>query len=160
MDGYIWNNSNSKPTITSTLITIPMDPGTVPDTIYVRVCESASQETTSTCSSGTQYVTVTAAVPSVSSLSPPTMTAGSGTQTLTIYGSNFVAGNEVQVEYTGSGGWINALNNPPTIVTSGQMTIPINPGSVPDTIYVRVCESASQETTSTCSSGTQYATVQ
>jgi hypothetical protein len=39
------------------------------------------------------------------------------------------------------------------------MTITINPGTVADTIYVRVCESASQETTSTCSSGTQSITV-
>jgi hypothetical protein len=87
------------------------------------------------------------------------MTASSGNQTLYIYGSNFAIGNEVQVEYTGSGGWVNSPYNPPTIVNSGEITTTFNPGTTADTIYVRVCESASQETTGTCSSGTQSVSV-
>ena len=65
----------------------------------------------------------------------------------------------MQVQCTGSNGWIDALHNPPNITPPSQMTINIGTGTTSDKIYVRVCESASQETTSTCSSGAQYITV-
>jgi GH25 family lysozyme M1 (1,4-beta-N-acetylmuramidase) len=151
-----WNTGNTPSIASATQMTVSMNPGTVTDTISVRVCNS-----TGTCTSGSQSVAVTAAVltPTVTSISPTSMAASSGSQTLTIYGSNFASGNEVQVEYTGSNGWINSPYNPPTVVNSGQMTTTFNPGTTADTIYVRVCESASQETTSTCSSGTQAVTV-
>ncbi|UWZ85250.1 hypothetical protein [Occallatibacter riparius] len=140
-------------------MTIGINPGSSADTIYVRVCQSATQETASTCSSGTQSISVTAAAPSVSSISPTSMAADNTTHQLTIYGSNFAAGNVVQVNYTGSGGWVDARGNPPSISPPSQMTIGINPGSSADTIYVRVCQSATQETASTCSSGTQSISV-
>ena len=95
------------------------------------------------------------AVPVVNLISPTTMPPDNTNHLLTIYGSSFQPGNVVQVNYTGSGGWVDARGNPPNIAPPSQMTININPGSTGDTIYVRVCESASQETSSTCSSGAQ-----
>ena len=80
-------------------ISLNMDPGLLNDTIYVRVCRSASQTTTADCSSGSQAVTVTAAgipVPAVTSISPTSMTANGVLHALTIYGSNFRNGNKVQ----------------------------------------------------------------
>ena len=77
-NAYAWNNSKSTPTITSSLITIPMDPGTVTDTIKVRVCESATQATASTCSSGIQAVTVTATT--VAPSSPTGLAPGGSSQ--------------------------------------------------------------------------------
>ena len=162
----VWNNSNSSPTINSSgQITVAMNPGTVNDTISVRVCLSASQTSSADCSSGTQYVTVTAptsTIPTVSSVSPSMMTANGVSQTLTIYGSNFQSGNIVQFYWTqGSGAYNwNTSNNPPTINSSGQITVTMNPGTVADTIDVRVCLSATQTSSSDCSSGTQYVSVQ
>jgi hypothetical protein len=104
-------------------------------------------------------------VPSVSYISPTAMTANSAsnpnaTQPLYIYGSNFALGNVVQFYWTkGNNAYYwNTSNSTPTI-TPTLITIPMNPGLVADTINVRVCESASQATASTCSSGTQAVTV-
>jgi hypothetical protein len=113
--------------------------------------------------SGTQSnglpLTILSPVPVVTSISPTSMPADGGQHQLTINGSNFASGNWVQVEYTGSNGWIDALHNPPNVTSPSQMTINIGTGTTSDKIYVRVCESKSQETASTCSSGTQYITV-
>jgi len=147
-----WNTSNSTPTVnSSSQITINMDPGTVTDTIYVRVCSG------SYCSSGTQYVSVTVATvtPSVSSLSPTSMTADGQEHLLTIYGSNFASGDIVQFMWgqgQGANQW-NTSNSTPTVNSSSQITINMDPGTVTDTIYVRVCSG------SYCSSGTQYVSV-
>jgi hypothetical protein len=154
----VWTNSNSSPTVyNSGQIGVAMNPGTVTDTIYVRVCASNGS---STCSAGTQYVSVTAAAtgPSVSSISPTSMSANGQSQTLTIYGSSFAAGNVVQFKWGVGGGanvWTNS-NSTPQIYNSGQIGVGMNPGSVSDTIYVRVCASSGS---STCSSGTQYVSV-
>ena len=91
-NAYYWNTSNSTPTITSTLITIPMNPGLVADTINVRVCESASQATASTCSSGIQAVTVAAAVLSPPSLLTPANGATGVTPASTPFSWTTVAG--------------------------------------------------------------------
>jgi hypothetical protein len=153
-----WTDSNSTPTVyNSGQIGVGMNPGTVTDTIYVRVCASSGS---SSCSSGTQYVSVTAAVvsPSVSSISPTTMTANGQQQSLTIYGSSFAAGNVVQFKWgqgSGANVWTNS-NATPTVYNSGQIGVGMNPGSVSDTIYVRVCVSNGS---SSCSSGTQYVSV-
>ncbi|GIU76285.1 MAG: hypothetical protein KatS3mg004_3372 [Bryobacteraceae bacterium] len=162
----VWNTGlyNPPTIVSSTQMTISMNPGTVTDTIYVRVCRSATQTTSADCSSGTQSVTVTAAapVPTVSSVSPTQMPADGVTRPLTIYGSNFQSGNVVQFKWgvgAGAGVWNTGLYNPPTIVSSTQMTINMNPGTVTDTIYVRVCRSATQTTSADCSSGTQSVTV-
>ena len=166
-NAYIWNTSNSTPSITSGEITVQMDPGTVSDTINVRVCQSASLTATADCSSGTQAVTVTATtpVPSVSYITPTAMTANStsnpnATQPLYIYGSNFTSGNVVQFKWTqgtGANQW-NTSNSTPSI-TSGEITVQMDPGTVSDTINVRVCQSASLTATADCSSGTQAVTV-
>jgi hypothetical protein len=145
-------------------MTIGMNPGTVNDTIYVRVCRSASQTADADCSSGTQSVVVTAVipVPTVSSISPTTMTADGAIHTLTIYGGNFQTGNVVQFKWgvpPNNGVWNTGSGNPPNIGSTSQMTIGMNPGTVNDTIYVRVCRSASQTADADCSSGTQSVVV-
>ena len=89
------------------------------------------------------------------------MTANGVSQPLTIYGSSFQAGNVVQFKWgVGPGAGVWNAGNTPSISSSGQMTVSMNPGTASDTIYVRVCRSASQTSTSDCSSGTQSVTVQ
>ena len=107
----------------------------------------------------------TSLVPLVSYISPTTATANSSsnpnaTQTVSIYGSNFAASNVVQFYRTqGSNAYSwNSSNSTPT-VTPTLITIPMNPGTVAETIRVRVCESATQTTAGTCSSGIQAVTV-
>src|SRR4051794_34635292 len=143
-------------------MTVSMNPGTVNDTIYVRVCRSSSATSSSDCSSGTQSVAVTATVPvpSVSSISPTAMTADGLSHTLTINGSNFQSGNVVQFKWgvgTGSGTWNTGSS--PSISSSTQMTVSMNPVAVNDTLYVRVCRSSSATSSSYCSSGTQFIAV-
>src|SRR5439155_27298369 len=120
-----------------------MTPGTVTATIYVRVCTSAGP-----CGSTTASVSVTASAsasaPAVTSASPRSMTANGQTQTLTVNGSGFASGNVVQFYWTqgsGANDWTTA-NGTPTINSETQLTIGMNPGTVTDTIYVRVCTSA------------------
>jgi hypothetical protein len=147
-----WNTGNTPTIVSASQITVSMNPGTVTDTISVRVCNSAG-----TCTSGTQSVAVTAAVltPTVSSISPTTMTANGTSQTLTINGTNFQSGDYVQFYWTkgtGAGTW--NTGSTPTISSTTLMTVSMNPGTVTDTISVRVCNSAS-----TCTSGTQSVAV-
>lgn len=99
--------------------------------------------------------------PTVSSVSPTAMTADGVSHTLTINGGNFQAGNQVQFYWavgSGSGVWNNS-GSTPSITSASQMTIAMNPGTVNDTIYARVCRSSMQTTASDCSSGTHSVTV-
>ena len=157
-----WNPGNTPSIANSGQLTVSMNPGMVSDQIYVRVCRSASQTSPSDCSAGTQAVTVTAAAvaPSVSSISPTTMTANGQSHTLTVFGNNFQVGNVVQFKWgvgTGAGSW--NPGNTPSVANSGELTVSMNPGTVNDVIYVRVCRSASQTSTADCSAGTQGVTV-
>jgi hypothetical protein len=141
-----WNTGNTPSIVSSTQMTVSMNPGTVTDTISVRVCNSAG-----TCTSGSQSVAVTATVltPTVTSISPTSMTADGAQHTLTIYGTNFQSGDYVQFYWTqGSGSYTWNTGNTPSIASSTQMTVSMNPGKVTDTISVRVCSSAG-----TCTSG-------
>jgi hypothetical protein len=147
-----WNTGNTPTIVSGTQMTVSMNPGTVTDTISVRVCSSAG-----TCTSETQSVAVTAAVltPTVTSISPTTMTADGAQHTLTINGINFQSGDYVQFKWTqgtGAGTW--NTGGTPTILNSTQMTVSINPGTVTDTISVRVCSSAG-----ICTSGSQLVAV-
>jgi hypothetical protein len=149
---YTWNTGNSPNIASSTQMTVSMNPGTVTDTISVRVCNAAG-----TCTSGSQSVSVTAAVltPSVTSISPISMTADGASHTLTIYGSSFQSGDYVQFKWTqgsGAGAW--NTGSTPTINSASQITESMNPGTVTDTISVRVCNSAGS-----CSSGSQSVAV-
>ena len=101
----------------------------------------------------TSLFTVPVVAPIVNSVSPLTMIAGSGSQQLNIFGSNFQSGNVVQFQFTGTS-WVQSLCAP-QIINSGQISLCINPGPTADTIYVRVCNAA----LTACSSGTQYVTV-
>lgn len=153
-----WNTANGTPNIaSSSQISIGMNTGTVSDTIYVRVCTSTAA---ATCSDGTAYVLVTAAAltPTVSSVSPTSMTANGQTQTVTIYGSSFAGGDVVQFRWgqgAGSGTW-NTANGTPNIASSSQISIGMNPGTVNDTIYVRVCTSTAA---TSCSDGSAHVVV-
>ena len=152
----VWTNASSAAVVNSAnQITVAMNPGTVADTIYVRV---AASNGSSVVSSGAQYVTVTTAAagtPVVTALSPSTMTAGSGNQSLVITGSGFAAGNVVQFMWgqgSGANVWTNASGGT-TVNSANQITVSMNPGTVADTIYVRV---AASNGSSVVSSGTQY----
>ena len=94
--------------------------------------------------------------PRVDWLSPSPMAPDGANHTLTVYGSGFQAGNVVQFN-SGQGANANAwiTENAPTIQSSSQMTIDMNPGTVNDDIWVRVCQSATQTAASDCSFGTR-----
>ena len=78
----------------------------------------------------------------------------------TINGDNFVAGNVVQFKWgVGAGAGVWNTGNAPSISSSSLLTVNMNPGTVNDSIYVRVCRSAAQTTDSDCSSGVQTVTV-
>lgn len=94
--------------------------------------------------------------PAVSGVNPTAMVANGIEQTLTIFGSGFTSGNIVQFRWgvgTGAGVWNNSAS-PISSLTASQIVVPMNPGIVTDTIYVRVCASSSQTSTIDCSSGT------
>ncbi|MFO1261730.1 MAG: hypothetical protein U1E84_00065 [Rhodoferax sp.] len=154
----VWTNARSGASvISSSQINVTINPGTVSDTIYVRVCNSSFQ-----CSGGSTFVQVNAvtsappSVPAVSGLSPSSMTANGSDQALTIFGSGFVAGNTVQFLWgsgAGAGVWTNARSGA-SVNNSGQISVSINPGTVNDIIYVRVCNASFQ-----CSAGTSFVRV-
>jgi PKD repeat protein len=77
------------------------------------------------------------------------MTANNTLQPLTIFGSSFQSGYWVQYRY-GAGSWTN-FSGAPTINSSGQITVSLNPGGTTDTIYIRVCDSSAA---ASCSSNT------
>jgi len=154
----VWTNARSGASvISSSQINVTINPGTVSDAIYVRVCNSSFQ-----CSGGSTFVQVNAvtsappSVPAVSGLSPSSMTANGSDQALTIFGSGFVAGNTVQFLWgsgAGAGVWTNARSGA-SVNNSGQISVSINPGTVNDIIYVRVCNASFQ-----CSAGTSFVRV-
>ncbi len=100
------------------------------------------------------------AEPTVSSISPIAMAADGQPHVLTINGDNFVVGNVVQFKWgVGAGAGVWNTGNAPSISSSSLLTVNMNPGTVNDAIYVRVCRSAAQTTDSDCSSGVQAVTV-
>jgi hypothetical protein len=142
----------------STTVTVPSTPGTyyvwviADNNSYLSQTNTNNDETICTTALTVTAATVT---PSVSSISPTSMTADNLSHTLTIYGSNFASGDTVQF-YWGQGSGANVWtisNHTPTVNSSSQITVSMNPGTVTDTIYVRVCSG------SNCSSGTQYVSV-
>ncbi len=147
-----WNTSNATPSVLSSgQISVGLNPGTVSDTFQVRVCSSSAA---TNCSDGNATVSVSpaAVTPSVSSLSPTSMTANGQTQTLTIFGSSFASGDIVQYKYTqgaGANSW-NTSNATPSVLSSGQISVGLNPGTVTDTFQVRVC---SNSAATNCSDG-------
>jgi murein DD-endopeptidase MepM/ murein hydrolase activator NlpD/GH25 family lysozyme M1 (1,4-beta-N-acetylmuramidase) len=111
----VWN-TGSTPTINSSgQITISMNPGTVNDTIYVRVCSNSSA---TACSSGTRAVTVTSSVPQGFYLSFPLQYGGwtpYTAQITTVFDhamtARYYPGGGV-VAYTGESGTEKDLNEP------------------------------------------------
>jgi hypothetical protein len=134
--------------------------GQIVDTAFDDTAETGTWKVTVTNPGGSPSTafsfTVAAVTPAVSSVSPTSMTANGVSQTLTINGSNFQSGDIVQFKWTqgsGAGVWTTS-NSTPAIVSASQITVSMNPGTVTDTISVRVCNSAG-----TCSSGTQSVAV-
>ncbi len=76
------------------------------------------------------------ATPTISSISPTSMTADGVSHTLTINGSNFASGNYVQW-HGNSTTWATTIHSPS--ISSSKLTVSINPGTVNDTLYFRVC---------------------
>ncbi|MBI5716627.1 MAG: IPT/TIG domain-containing protein [Burkholderiales bacterium] len=137
--GSTWVTTNGSPNIISgNALTVSINPGTVNDTLFFRVCNSAGS-----CSASSNGLTVTAVVttPTISSISPTSMTANGNAQTLTINGSGFASGNYVQWHGNASGTWVTT-NGSPSIVSATRLTVSINPGTVNDTLFFRVCNSA------------------
>jgi len=78
-------------------------------------------------------------LPAISSLSLASVPADSTSRTLYIYGSNFTTGNVVKYR------WFNPAGNSgvtASVISSSQLSVSFNAGSVADTIYVKVCRSS------------------
>lgn len=138
-----WTTTSATPTIVSgSQLTVEMNPGTVSNTYTVRVC---SDGTYAHCSQAPQSiaVTYTPPVPSVSSISPTSVSASAGQQLLTINGSNFASGDIVQF-FGGNSpsnySWTNSKATP-TIVSGSQITVEFSPPGTASTLPVRVCDS-------------------
>jgi hypothetical protein len=71
------------------------------------------------------------------------MLANGAIQTITIAGSNFQTGDSIQLEATqgSSGGEWTTSSSTPAIVSASEITLPFSPGTVTDTISLRVCNS-------------------
>ena len=121
----VWNTGSTPSIASSTQMTVSMNPGTVTDTISVRVCNSAG-----TCTSGSQSVSVTAAVltPTVTSISPTSYPASGNNQTMTINGSNFQSGATLTF-VPPEGGTIASTASKLTFVSSNQLSYLFNDGS-------------------------------
>jgi hypothetical protein len=117
------------------------DPDTHPTYAAVkRILQMADAQPTST------------SAPVVTSATPKSLIADNRLQTLRIDGSNFSSGNVVQTRWfvgSGSNVWINLPRD--INVSSNSITLEINPGSVPDTIEVRVCLSPTRTSANDCS---------
>ncbi len=133
-----WATTNNSPSLSSSSkLTVSINPGTVNDTLYFRVCNSSGS---CSGSSGALTVTTLVATPTISSISPTSMTADGVGHTLTINGSNFASGNYVQW-HGNSTSWATT-NNSPSLNGTSQLTVSINPGTVNDALYFRVCNSS------------------
>ena len=80
--------------------------------------------------------------PAIRSLSIKSVPADGKTRVLRISGENFVAGDVVRYRWFNPSGMNTEAA---TVVSGSQIDTLLNPGMVPDTIYVKVCESASSE---------------
>ena len=163
LDPGFWRTSpNAAVPSSPNQIVAQIDPGTVADVIFVRVCRSLIASTDQSCSSTPVGITVTPPVvpppvpaPTVNSVLPTAMVANGLPQMLTINGSGFTINSIVQFRWTvgnGSNAW-NDSASPITSRSALQIVLPMNPGAVPDTIRVRVCASATRTADSDCSSG-------
>ena len=148
----------------STSVTVPTSPGTYYVWVIADNTSRLTQSNTSNDFARSSAFTVTAPAtptPSVSSVSPTSMAADGVLRALTIAGSNFRAGNIVQFKWgvpPNHGEWRNATGTT-KIISAGQITVNMQPGTVTDTIYVRVCKAAGATTSADCSSGTHAVTV-
>ncbi len=132
-------NSIATATVASaSQLSVPFNPGTVTDTIFVKVCKTSG----STSCSSEQSISVTAPVvsnPSISSLSFTSVPADGASRTLTINGGNFGSGNVVNFR------WLNPVGSSVTAATissASQLSVPFNPGTVADTIFVKICKAS------------------
>ena len=99
----------------------------------------------------------TPVTPSVSSISPTTLLANRGPQSLTLIGGGFSAGNVVHYMAGGTSSWSTATGA--IVNSSGQISASINPGSAANTIQIRVCRSSSATSASDCSTPRSVAVV-
>lgn len=114
-----------------------------------------------TASSKQAALTVTASpmpgsAPVVTSVSPTAMIANGLPQLLTINGGGFTAASVVQFKWLVDPGariWTISAS-PSTLLSATQITVPMNPGKVTDTISVRVCPSTTRLADTDCSAGT------
>ena len=83
---------------------------------------------------------VAAPTPVINSLSLTSVPADSTVRALTIYGNNFAPGDVVMKRWGNPPG---GSTSSATVSSDSQLSTTFNPGAVADTIYVKVCQSAS-----------------
>jgi Protein of unknown function (DUF1566)/Bacterial Ig-like domain/Putative binding domain, N-terminal len=127
-----WTTTNNSPSINgSTFLTVLINPGTVNDTLYFRVCSSSG------CSSSSGGLTVTSSPPVISSVSPTTYPADSNNHQMIIIGSNF--GSSSTLTFLDPQGDVYQSNsNKLTFVSSNQINYQFNDGNDPGTWEVLV----------------------
>jgi len=140
----------------NTTVTVPSTPGTYYVWVIADNNSDLSQDESNDFDVSSAFtVTAISATPSVNSISPTSMPADGNLHLLSIYGNDFHSDNIVQVKWgvpPDAGVW-HLINAVPSIVSNTHINVNMNPGTVDDTIFVRVCRSAAQTTNSDCSSG-------
>ena len=96
-------------------------------------------------------------VPTISTLTPTTMVANGVNQSISIGGSNILTNTVIQLRSQArtGGNWVTTPNVDPSNVDFGlqQITYMLNPGTVADSVGIRVCRAGYVITDSDCSAG-------
>jgi RHS repeat-associated protein len=141
----------------STTVTVPTTPGTYYVWVIADNNAALTQTlyTNDTAVSTALTVTTPVATPTISFVSPSTLTQGTSYQNVTITGTNFTSSSYHQYSVSGGSTWAWATSAP-TINSSTSMTIAVN-DTIVQTAYFRVC--ASYGNTASCS-GSVTVTIQ
>jgi len=135
--GSSWNWASSAPTHNSaTSLTVAISRG-VAQTVHIRVCSSNGSPN---CSGSVSVVVGAAtAVPTLSSVSPPSLTVGSTAQNVTLTGTNFSTTTWHQLSTDGGSSWHWATVGP---VFNGATSVTVAISrAVAQTIHIRACAS-------------------
>lgn len=136
-NGYTFVNTNTNASfVSSNTLTVPITTQTQADTWKVRV-QNPDGQLSGQISLVVNAPTSTAA-PSISNISPSSVTGSTNYQLFTINGANFVSGVMVQVGFHDNNYTWQSTASTPSFVSSSQLTVPIKVGLTVDTWNVRV----------------------
>ena len=114
--------------VSATSIVVPVNVGLFPATFAVQVVHADGTKSVAV------HLTVSAPAPSVTSVSPASITGSTANQTITLAGANFQTGAKVNLTY--SGGTSSSLT--PASVSATSMAVPVNVGTTVRTWTLQV----------------------